>query len=170
MNYIQGQSRILAIAPSTRGFGFAVMEGENALIAWGVKTVAPGDKNRQSLTKVKGFIAQYPPDVLVLPDVAAKDANRARRIQSLHRQIVTVARRSKIRVRLFSGQQVRSLLLGDAKGTKHQIAELVAQQFPKELGLRLPPKRRASMNEDHRMPMFDAAALLVAYSRRRTAS
>ena len=28
--------RILAIAPSTRGFGFAVLEGQDTLVDWGV--------------------------------------------------------------------------------------------------------------------------------------
>jgi hypothetical protein len=53
MNKIQPKYfRILAIAPSTRGFGFAVLEGEASLVDWGVKT-AKGDKNKQSLAKVE---------------------------------------------------------------------------------------------------------------------
>ena len=36
--------RILAIAPSSRGFGFAVLEGQEKLVDWGVKSIK-GDKN-----------------------------------------------------------------------------------------------------------------------------
>jgi len=50
MNH-QKHFRILAIAPATRGFGFAVLEGLDMLADWGVKE-AKGDKNNQSLGKV----------------------------------------------------------------------------------------------------------------------
>jgi len=40
--------RVLAIDPSTRGFGFAVLEGPDRLIDWGVKETKV-DKNRRSL-------------------------------------------------------------------------------------------------------------------------
>ena len=39
---------VLAIDPSTRGFGFAVLEGPNRLIDWGVKETKV-DKNKRSL-------------------------------------------------------------------------------------------------------------------------
>ena len=47
MNKIQ-HYRILSIAPSTRGFGYAVLEGKDTLVDWGVKTVQ-GNKNVNSL-------------------------------------------------------------------------------------------------------------------------
>lgn len=40
--------RVLAIDPSTRGFGFAVLEGPNRLIDWGVKETKV-DKKRKIL-------------------------------------------------------------------------------------------------------------------------
>lgn len=43
--------RVLAIDPSTRGFGFAVLEAPNRLIDWGVKE-ARTDKQRRALSKV----------------------------------------------------------------------------------------------------------------------
>jgi hypothetical protein len=47
--------RILAVAPSTRGFGFAVLEGQGTLVDWGVKLVT-GDKNDGAIRKVKEMI------------------------------------------------------------------------------------------------------------------
>jgi hypothetical protein len=49
----------------------------------------------------------------------------------------------------------------DGCGTKHALAEIIAERFPKELGFRLPPKRRAWMSEDSRMDIFDAVALAL---------
>ena len=64
--------RVLAVAPSTRGFGFAVLEGEATLVDWGVKSVN-GDKNSQSLLKVEEMIGLYHPELITLQDTTAKD-------------------------------------------------------------------------------------------------
>jgi hypothetical protein len=58
---------------------------------------------------------------------------------------------------------LRGALLGDVKGTKHEMAELLAQKFPAELAARMPRKRRAWENEDGRMDMFDAVGLAVVF-------
>jgi len=154
--------RILAVAPLSRGLGYAVMEGATRLVACGNKAILR-DKNAGSLARVKKFIQFYQPDVLVLPDVNAADTRRAKRIKILHRKIVAQAKKHQIRVRIISITKVRVKLLGDAKGTKQAVAQMLAEKFPAELAARLPPKRRAWMSEDPRMDIFDAAGLAVAY-------
>jgi hypothetical protein len=64
--------RILAVAPLTRGFGYAVMEGTDRLVAYGNKVINH-DKNIRALAWVEKYIRFYQPDVLVLPDVNAAD-------------------------------------------------------------------------------------------------
>src|SRR6266853_1504076 len=150
--------RILAITPSTRGFGYAVLEGHKLLVEWGVKSVT-GDKNAGSIEKAKAMIAHYNPGVSVLEDTATKGSRRWRRIQALTKRLVAVAERRSIKVALFPQRQVRRFFLGDAGGTKHALAEVIAERFPEELGLHLPPKRRSWMSEDSRMGIFDAVAL-----------
>src|SRR5882672_11085231 len=135
--------RVIAIAPSTRGFGFAVLEGET-LIDWGVKTVK-GDKNKQCLLKVEELIAHYQPGVMVLEDHSAKGSRRAPRIRVLGEKIIGLARKQKITVTLFSRQQVRRAFFSDGNGTKDTLAEILAKRFPEELGSRLPAKRRPWM-------------------------
>src|SRR5438552_17992841 len=120
--------RVIAIAPSTRGFGFAVLESE-ILIDWGVKTVK-GHKNRQCLLKVEEMIAHYHPGVMVLEDHSAKGSRRAPRIRVLGEKIIAMARSCKIRVALFSRQQVRKVFFSDGKGTKDALAEILAKRFP----------------------------------------
>jgi len=158
--------RILAIAPSARGFGFVVMEGQKTIIECGGR-VAYGDKNAQSLAKMKKLLNFYRPDALVLQDVEAKGSRRAPRIKTLNRQIKGVAEKHKIEVKLISGKQLRSLLLCNPKGTKQEMAEMLAMQFPDELASRLPPKRTLWNSEDSRMDIFDAAALAVALQSKR---
>jgi hypothetical protein len=153
--------RVLAISPSTRGFGFAVLEGEQTLVDWGVKSVA-GDKNAQCVAKVKEMLGHYRPDVMVLQDHSRKDSRRSIRIRTLSRQIVALASMQKVKLMLFSRGQVERLFAANGKGTKHTRAELLSARFPSELGYRLPPKRRPWMSEDYRMDIFDAVALALA--------
>jgi Holliday junction resolvasome RuvABC endonuclease subunit len=154
--------RILAIAPSTRGFGYAVIEGHKLLVDWGVRSVE-GDKNSGSIKKAEEMIALYNPQVMVLEDTAAKESRRSPRIQALTKRLVAVAESHTIKVALFSQKQVRRVIVGEAEGTKHDLAKSIAERFPEELGFRLPPKRRDWMSEDYRMGIFDAVALALAY-------
>jgi Holliday junction resolvasome RuvABC endonuclease subunit len=152
--------RILAIAPSTRGFGYAVLEGHKILVNWGVKSVK-GDKNAGSIEKVKEMIAHYNPEVMALEDTGAKGSRRSPRIQVLNKRLVAVAESHDIEVALFSQERVRRAFFGHDRGTKHALAEIITKRFPEELGFRLPPKRRPWMSEDSRMDIFDAVALAL---------
>lgn len=152
------QFRILAIAPSTRGFGFAVLEGQETLVDWGVKSVK-GDKNAESLVKVKALIAHYQPGVLVLQDT--KHSRRSPRIRALSKRIISIAATRKVRVALFLREKVMQVFFADAQGTKYALAQILAKRFPEELASRLPPKRRPWMSEDSRMDIFAAVALAL---------
>jgi len=154
--------RILAIAPLSRGLGYAVMEGPDKLVACGNKAILR-DKNAGALAWVNRFIQFYQPDGLVLPNVTAADTRRAARIKTLHRKIMAWAGKRQLKVRLISITQVRTQLLGEAKGTKFAVAKKLAERFPVELESRRPPKRRPWMSEDPRMDIFDAVGLAVAF-------
>jgi Holliday junction resolvasome RuvABC endonuclease subunit len=154
--------RVLAIAPSTNGFGFAVLEGQETLAIWGIKS-AKGDKNAQSLAKALELIAHYQPDVLVLPNVMAKNERRAPRIKALCGKIARLGELRKIKVVLFSTEQVRNCFFAGDRGTKHALAIILARRFSAELGDSLPPKRRLWVSEDRRMDIFDAVALALTF-------
>ena len=152
--------RILAIAPSTKGFGYAVLEGHMELVDWGVKYVE-GDKNAGSIKKAEEMIAHYIPQVMVLEDTLAKGSRRSARIQALTKRLIALAESRTVKVVLFSQKQVRRAFFADGRGTKHALAEIIAERFPEELGFRLPPKRRPWMSKDSRMDIFDAVALAL---------
>jgi hypothetical protein len=153
--------RILAIAPSSRGFGFAVMEGADTLVDWGVRSVT-GNKNADALKKAEAMIALYHPAVLVLEDAAAKGSRRSRRIRDLTKKIIARAANRRIKIALFSRDKVMRAFFEDGMGSKHTIARILAMRFPEELGHRLPPKRKPWASEDYRMGIFDAVALAFA--------
>jgi Holliday junction resolvasome RuvABC endonuclease subunit len=151
-------TRILGIAPSSRGFGFAVLEGQETLADWGTKYVK-GDKNSQSLANVKELIALYQPNVIALEDTSAKNSRRAPRIRALTKRIIALASSRNVKVALFSHKRIRAAFFTNGPGTKHSLAEILAKRFPEQLSFRVPPRRRPWMSEDSRMNVFDAVAL-----------
>jgi Holliday junction resolvasome RuvABC endonuclease subunit len=153
--------RILGIAPSARGFGFCAMENQ-AILECGKKG-AKGNKNLHSLFKIEKLMKLFQPGLLVLQDVNAQGLRRSPRIKALQEQVIELAVKQKCKVVLFSGKKLRIALLGDAKGTKHEMAEMLAQKFPAELAGKVPPKRRAWDNEDGRMDIFDAVGLAILF-------
>jgi hypothetical protein len=163
MNQPSKQSRVLGVSLSTRGFGYAAIEGENSLFDFGKKRIY-GDKNTGSLAGIEKVITRNQPSFLVLQDVNhAKGTRRVDRIKKLHRKVIALAKKRKIKVMEISGKELRDVLLGNERGTKQEMAELLAKQFSDELASRLPPKRKDWKSEDARMNIFDAVALVVAF-------
>ena len=113
--------RVLAIDPSTRGFGFAVLEGPNRLIDWGVKETKT-DKKRRTLKLIHDLIDQYQPNVIVVEDYAGKGSRRSRRIQGLINDISKLASKRKIRVRSFSRIKVKQVFSESGASNKQDIA------------------------------------------------
>lgn len=157
-NNLSKHPRILAIAPSTQGFGFALLEGINILVASGAVKVRK-DKNAKCVANIDEKITHYSPDLIVLEDDST--TRRAPRIRRLNKQIIRLAKKSGIQVMLVSRQDVRRAFFGQEKGTKYRLAVKIADQFPEELASKLPPKREAWKSEDARMNIFDAMALAL---------
>ena len=161
MNQSSPPYRILSIALTSRGFGYAVLEGGNSLVEYGNKQINK-NKNVRSLVHIGKLMTRYKPDVLVLDSVNAKGTRRAKRIKELHRKVVALAEERKLPVTRVSGTKLRLTLLGRASATKHEMAEFLAAKFPDELASRLPPERKLWKSEDVRMDLFDAVGLTVA--------
>jgi len=129
--------RVLAIAPSSRGFGFAVMEGGDILVDWGVRSVT-ADKNADALRKAETMFFLYKPAVLVLEDASAKGSRRSRRVRDLTKEIVATASSRRMKVVLFSRDRVMRAFFEDGIASKHTIARILAMRFPDELERGLP--------------------------------
>lgn len=155
------QIRILAISLSTYGFGYAVMENGCRLVNYG-KKVIPKDKNTKSLAGIEKMMVRSKPEFLVLQDVDAEGTHRAPRIKELHKKVLTLAKKHKLKSVKISQKQLRLTLLGREDGTKQEMAELMASRFSDELSSRLPPKRKPWLSEDSRMDIFDAVGLVAA--------
>ena len=164
-NPLSKNIRVLGLAPSSYGCGFAVIEGEHRLVGWGVKTVKGGDKNARCLSKVGNLIAHFQPHVIAIEDARIKSSRRSPRIRALIEEIVMMASDENIKVKRYSRKQLKLGFLSDENGTKHALAQNLVTRFTKELTLRLPPKPKAWDNEDSRMDIFDAVALAEHFLR-----
>ena len=144
--------RALAVDPSTRGFGFAVLEGPNRLIDWGVKETKT-DKNKKTLKLVEDLIDRYQPSVIVVEDYEGKGSRRCHRIQALINDISRLASKQKIKVRSFSRAKVKQTFSQSGAVNKYENAVAIAKCFP-ELAARMPRFRKPWMSEDYRMSIF----------------
>jgi len=151
--------RVLAIDPTSRGFGFVVLESPTTLIDWGVKVIRQQNEAR-ILGKVSKLIRHYTPEIIVLED--SKGSRRCQRIQSLLVSVARLAATDGLKIRCIPVSRVKKVFQTFRANTKYEIAHAVAQQLP-ELAPRLPRYRKAWMTEDYQMAIFDAAALALTY-------
>src|SRR2546425_9309347 len=91
------QKTVLAVDPSTRGFGFAILEGPQSLLEWGVKEVN-GKKNAGALEHIRELIECYKPDVIVMEGCADKHCRRGVRVRRLIQDIAKLATSKRIKV------------------------------------------------------------------------
>lgn len=155
------QRRVLAIDPTTKGFGFAILEGPESLIDWGVKEVKD-NKDARCLKQIADLIRRYEPDVIVVEDVTAKSCRRCPRVRLLIRDTFKLALEKKIKIHSVSRRAVRAAFSRFGARTKHEIAGAIAKRLP-ELAFRRPPYRKPWMSEDDRMSIFDAAAFALTF-------
>lgn len=148
--------RLLAIDPSTKGFGFAVFEGPKCLVDWGVVRVwAKNDADL--LVRAEAIMDRYGPALIVLEDISG-----TRRGARARKRIDLIARYAESRgvdARFISRADVHAAFM-DFGVTKQEIAVAIAHIFP-ELERHLPRPRKPWMSEDERMNVFDAVALAM---------
>jgi hypothetical protein len=154
--------RILGIALSARGFGYALFDGK-ILADWSAKTFYR-DKNNRCMRHIEQLIEHYAPDILVVENHSAKGSRRCDRIRQLGDQLVALSKSRSLRTVQYSRQKLLQMFLPHGTGSRHDFAVHIAGQFSEELATHLPPKRRLWHSEDYRMAIFDAVALAITVS------
>lgn len=149
-------TRVLAIDPCRKGFGFAVLEGKRRLLDWGLAQVR-AENDREFLGRVANLVGRYSPALLVLQDPSDRHRSKraVRRIRLLGRRAASLG----VRPLCVSRSEVRSRVADEA-ATKQEIALAIARLFP-ELEVLTPRPRRPWTSEDDRMNVFDAVALAL---------
>ena len=172
----RGGPIILALYPSTHGFGYAIVQGSSLSFVdarlflleastWLTKYTSKygSDKNAKCLAKVSSLMDFYNPDVVVVENYHGKASRRYDRIQRLIDGIIREAEQRSMRVRRYSRAQIRHYFKRFNVFSKYEIAEVIAARMP-ELQHRLPAhKRKIWLPEDYRMGMFDAMSLIWTF-------
>jgi hypothetical protein len=153
--------RVLAAHPTSRGFGWVVLDGPLSPVAWGIASARPSRSSR-SLARFERLLAKYAPAVFVMEDFDAPSANRAVRVRELCRAMCHLAAARGTQTQVYPKHVVQAFFGKDAPLTRHQIAEAVAAQLD-HLSHRLPKKRSPWSAEDARQSLFDAAALAIVH-------
>ena len=153
---------VLSIYLNSRGFAFAIFEGQMAPLDWGAVEIRGKDKRARVLLRIGALLSRYMPDVLVLQDMSEHGTRRTHRIRRLNEDIAEHAEAFCIPVVNYSRAQVRRCFQHLGAVTKDSIAAEVAKNIP-AFERFLPPPRKIWKSEDARMGIFDAAALALTF-------
>ena len=152
---------VLSIYFNSRGFGYALFEGVNNPVDWGIKSVRTANIE-EGIKKAKILIHMLHPSVLVLQDCKAKVSRCSDRVKRQVHGIATAAKKQGLEVFRYSREDVRRFFAPYGGTKKDDIARVIAQLMP-EFAREVPPRRKVWMNEDYRMTLFDALALVSTY-------
>jgi len=156
-------TRIFALDPTTKGFGYAIFETPFHLVDWGLAHVS-GEKESGAVARFEELLDQYRPDIVILEDSTAPGSRRRPRVQKLIAKLQDTARERGIAVHLIPRLAVVECFSSpDARATKYSITKHLAETFP-ELAAKMPARRKIWQSEDERIATFDALALAVTYA------
>ncbi|SRR5712691_4728747 len=138
------RTRILAFDVRARRFGFAVFDGPDELLDWGVKSFRHGVNAVKvpASQKVAMLLSEFRPNVVVI------EGSPLRENSWLAGVIIRLARKQNVPVRTVSRTAVRKRFFGQGRN-KHNIAVVLSNRFP-ELADRIPPERKPWQSEDYR--------------------
>jgi hypothetical protein len=156
-------TRIFALDPTTKGFGYAILETPFRLVDWGLAHVS-GEKESGAVARFEELLDQCRPDIVILEDPSAPGSRRRPRVQKLLEKLRDTVREHGIAVHMIPRLAVIECFSSPEKrATKYSIMQYLAETFP-ELAVKVPRRRKAWQSEDERMATFDALALAVTYA------
>jgi len=160
----ENTTRLFAVDPAHKGFGYAVFELPFQLVEFGFAPVE-GEKHAGAVAKCRDLLDRFRPDALVIEDAAAPGARRYPRVRRLLESLSTLAEGRGIQVRQIARTAVLKCFspLEGPRATKYSIAKLLAEQFPVLLP-KLPKPRRVWESETDNLAIFDALALAVTHA------
>lgn len=158
----QHPTRILALDPMTRGFGYVVFEEPFYLAEFGFARIE-GDKHMATMAHFEKLLGDFTLETVVLEDAKAPGSRRHQRVRELIEALTALARERGVAVSLIARTAiVARFSSGEARATKQMIAQVLVRHFP-ELRLKLPKPRKPWESEHEHMSIFDALALAVTH-------
>ena len=151
---------ILAVHPTSRGFGWAVFSGPMTPVDWGA-TSARGKRSGKLMERFEEIVTRWQPDILVLEKFNDRNGGSTR-LRTVVRAVADLASFKGMDIAFFGRDDIRAVFASDGASSRHEIAAAIAKRLD-ELSGRLPQKRSCGSAERHQQGLFDAAALAVTY-------
>jgi Holliday junction resolvasome RuvABC endonuclease subunit len=151
---------ILALDPGLRELGYAVLRGRRLVTSGvlGLRRLPKVARLPEVRRHVRSWLRSHRPRVIVLEKTYRHPVPW---LDVLHRVSIyarRLARRHGLGFATHAPQQVRRTVLGNGRGTKREVAAVVAARFP-QLRVYLTQDRR--WKERYWQNMFDAVALAL---------
>lgn len=146
--------RVLAMASTTRGFGFVVLEG-TWLVDWGLRRCAP--RSEEFRQRIDALIRRYRPMIGVVESLLG--TTKRSRGRKFIRAANDALRSAGIFVVPVDARRTAEFASGP-RPNKWDIASAIARRFP-EMAHRLPKPRKPWQSEDERFGLFMAAGFAM---------
>lgn len=161
MNVRHKQGLVLAVHPTSRGFGWVLFESPLSPVDWGLTRVT-AKRSARLLARFLKLLNRYKPKVVVFEEFCDHPARRTRRIQELCRRMIVLASRRGIYTPIYSRETIRDCFSSSGAKTRRDIALSISEQI-EVFRHRLPRERMRWDSEDVRQSLFDAVALALTY-------
>jgi Holliday junction resolvasome RuvABC endonuclease subunit len=155
---------ILAVHPTSRGFGWVVFEGAGTPVEWG-SVSARGRRSSRLFIKFERILRRWQPDILVLEEFEER-SGKTERLRKLSRDMADLASFSGMDVAIYERNNVREAFASESATTRHEIAQAIAKRID-AFSQQLPRNRPCGDTEFHHQGLFDAAALAMTYFAKR---
>src|SRR5258708_26295255 len=96
---------LLAIHPTSRGFGWILFEGPLVPVDWGIAS-AKVNRSAQCMVRFRQLLDQYQPSALILEKFEESDSRRSERIRSLAQTMRGFANNRDMDTLVYSREEV----------------------------------------------------------------
>jgi hypothetical protein len=155
------QSFVMAIYPTTHGFGWAVLENPLSLVGHGVFTEYRNQRER-CIEQADRLLGHFRPEAVVFPTTDPNETRHGSRSHDLSKALRGIAKDQGADVVVLSREAVLRVFAAEGAITRAEIASAVAARLP-ALYLRLPKPRRFDDGAAKSLAMYDAAALVLTF-------
>ena len=157
---------VLAVHPTSNGFGWVLFEGPSAAVDWGIASAKAG-RNEKLLRRLARLLKRHSPDTVVMEAFEPGAARRSQRVQDLCRDMHRLAEGQSIATSTYRRSVIQAAFAAQGARTRHEIAAVIRDHVG-SFSHRMPRKRRIWENEDPRQSLFDAAAVALIHFRAMT--